>query len=97
MARTQTMVQLTDELIGRLDAEAERSGQSRSAFIRQVLFEHLAELDTSAKIEQWVEGYRRVPPGAVDEWGDLEAQGDSAGRRLARDLDDEDRRAGFEW
>ena len=57
----------------------------------------MAELDTSAKIEQWVEGYRRVPPGAVDEWGDLEAQGDSAGRRLARDLDDEDRRAGFEW
>lgn len=97
MARTQTMVQLSDELIERLDVEAQRAGQSRSAFIRQILSERLAELDTSAKIEQWIEGYRRIPPGVVDEWGDLEAAGDDAGRRLARDLDEDDRRAGFSW
>jgi hypothetical protein len=63
----------------------------------QVLSERLAELDTNAKIEQWVEGYRRIPPGTVDEWGDLEAEADDAGRRMARDLDEEERRAGFSW
>ncbi|HMS47271.1 ribbon-helix-helix domain-containing protein [Candidatus Neomicrothrix sp.] len=97
MSRTQTMVQLNDDLVERLDVEAKRAGQSRSAFIRQVLSERLAELDTNAKIEQWVEGYRRIPPGTVDEWGDLEAEADDAGRRMARDLDEEERRAGFSW
>ena len=91
------MVQLNDDLVERLDVEAKRAGQSRSAFIRQVLSERLAELDTNAKIEQWVEGYRRIPPGTGDEWGDLEAEADDAGRRMARDLDEEERRAGFSW
>lgn len=91
------MVQLTEQLVERLDMEATRAGQSRSAFIRQVLSERLAELDANARIERWVEGYRRIPPVTIDEWGDLEAQGDAAGRRLARDLDEEERRAGFSW
>ena len=77
------MVQLNDDLVERLDVEAKRAGQSRSAFIRQVLSERLAELDTNAKIEQWVEGYRRIPPGTVDEWGDLEAEANDPGSASA--------------
>ncbi|MGH9035673.1 MAG: CopG family transcriptional regulator, partial [Acidimicrobiia bacterium] len=42
MARTQTMVQLSDELIGLVDAEAARRGVSRSALIREAIAEHLA-------------------------------------------------------
>ena len=91
------MVQLNDELIARLDVEAERAGQSRSAFIRQVLSERLAELDTNAKIEQWIEGYRRIPPGSVDEWGDLDAEADRDGALLDRELDEEEHRPGCSW
>jgi predicted transcriptional regulator len=41
MGRVQTMVQLTDELVERLDREAARRGVSRSALIRSALEEFL--------------------------------------------------------
>ena len=37
MARTQTLVQLTDELLARLDAFRAREGRSRSEVIREAI------------------------------------------------------------
>jgi hypothetical protein len=97
MARTQTMVQLTDELVAELDREAARLGSSRSALIRDAVVTYLAQHSEAEKIRRYVEGYRRFPPGEPDEWGDLEAQADREHRVLSRRLEDEERAAGLEW
>jgi metal-responsive CopG/Arc/MetJ family transcriptional regulator len=61
MARTQTLVQLSDELLAELDARAARDGRSRSDLIRQAITEYLAG-DRDAEIDRRiVEGYRRRP------------------------------------
>lgn len=95
MARTQTMVQLTDELVRELDVAAERRGVSRSALIREAV-EALLQVDREAAIDRAiVAGYTRIPPGTPDEWGDVEADALVAGRRLGQRLDDEERDAGL--
>ncbi len=80
--RTQTLVQLTDELVELLDRRAAGRGLSRSALIREVLKEALKE-DRDAEISRRiVEGYRRVPQeSARDAWGDLDAWGETNARR----------------
>ncbi|NOX28859.1 MAG: ribbon-helix-helix protein, CopG family [Actinobacteria bacterium] len=97
MARTQTMVQLTDRLIDELDREAARLGASRSAVIRAAISAYLAEQSQATDVRRYVEGYRAKPPGLPDEWGDLESGADSQGRETALRLDAEDRAAGLEW
>lgn len=90
------MVQLTDELIAALDAEAQRLGVSRSAIIREAVEDHLrssSERELTAKI---VAGYTRVPPTTPDEWGSLERGGDVATRELAQRLDAEEQALGHE-
>jgi len=68
MARVQTMVQLSDDLVRMLDGEAARRGLSRSAVIREVLEESLAD-ERAAEIGRRIaEGYRRIPPATPDEW-----------------------------
>jgi predicted DNA-binding protein len=96
MARTQTMVQLTHELLSELDAEAAERGVSRSAVIREAIEAHLAEHRDDAIGRAIVEGYRRIPAGTPDEWGDLEHMADVAGRETAQRLDEEERAAGFD-
>lgn len=60
--RTQTLVQLNDELLAALDAMRERDGRSRSELIREAIERYLAE-DREAAIDRAiVEGYTRVPP-----------------------------------
>lgn len=80
--RTQTLVQLTDELVELLDRRAAGRGLSRSALIREVLTEALKE-DRDAEISRRiVEGYRRVPQeSARDAWGDLDAWSETNARR----------------
>ena len=78
MARTKTVVQLTDELVEQLDAESSRRGISRSALIREIVERYLSESSEATITARIVEGYRRVPPATPDEWGDLEQQGDQA-------------------
>jgi metal-responsive CopG/Arc/MetJ family transcriptional regulator len=61
VARTQTLVQLTDKLLAELDARAAREGRSRSELIREAITDYLngdreAELD-----RQIVDGYTRHP------------------------------------
>lgn len=97
MARTQTMVQLSDDLVKRLDEEAQQRQISRSALIRTVLTEFLATESLQAKIERWVEGYRRMPQPTIDEWGNLEEHGERETSAMMRELDAEEEAAGKSW
>lgn len=61
MARTQTLVQLSDDLVAQLDARVAREGRSRSELIREAVANYLAddrEADTDRRI---VEAYTRQP------------------------------------
>ncbi|MGC1850933.1 MAG: ribbon-helix-helix protein, CopG family [Solirubrobacterales bacterium] len=61
MARTQTLVQLSDELLRRLDERAAREGRSRSALIRDGIEEYLFD-EEEARIDREIrEGYERIP------------------------------------
>ena len=91
------MVQLTEEMVARLDAEAQRRGVSRSAVVREAVTAYLSQ-DREAELSRLiVEGYTRFPPGVPDEWGDLEAQADRSTRELNRRLEQEEKEAGLEW
>lgn len=62
MARTQTIVQLSDDLLAGLDARRAREGRSRSELIRDAIEAYLAD-DREAAIDRAiVDGYTRVPP-----------------------------------
>ena len=61
MARTQTLVQLSDELIAELDARAAREGRSRSELVREALTDYLHG-DREAEIDRLiVESYTSRP------------------------------------
>lgn len=91
MARTQTMVQLSDELVETLDRVAARRGGSRSGLIRELLWEGLGR-DRDALIgERIAAGYRRVPQGEPDEWGDVATSADTSTEEVLRRLDAEER------
>lgn len=69
MARQQTLVQLSDELLSLLDERAGREGISRSQLIRRAIEDHLAA-DREAAIDRAiVEGYTRQPQGP-DPWAE---------------------------
>jgi metal-responsive CopG/Arc/MetJ family transcriptional regulator len=89
IARKQTLVQLSDELVGLLDKVAARRGISRSALIREAVETHL-HYEREAEIDrQIVEAYTRMPQ-TEDElaWADaLTADG-------LRALEQEERRYG---
>ena len=62
MARTQTLVQLTDDLLERLDAFHAREHRSRSDVIREAIERYLAA-DREAEIDRLiVDAYTRQPP-----------------------------------
>jgi Arc/MetJ-type ribon-helix-helix transcriptional regulator len=94
MGRTQTMVQLTDQIIETLDREAVRRGVSRSALIREAVAAFLADAHEAEVTRRIVEGYTRVPAGMPDEWGAVEGHGDAATFELLQRLDDEESRQG---
>lgn len=78
--RTQTLVQLTDELVAELDACAGKRGESRSALIRRALRDYL-DADAARDADQrLVEGYTRIPDGEFD------AMHEQALRASMRDL-----------
>jgi metal-responsive CopG/Arc/MetJ family transcriptional regulator len=61
MARTQTLVQLSDDLLERLDALRARERRSRSDVIREAIERYLTA-DREAEIDrQIVEAYTRIP------------------------------------
>ena len=61
MARTQTLVQLSEKLLRRLDERAAREGRSRSALIRDAIEEYLYDEEEAEISRQIVEGYERIP------------------------------------
>ena len=72
MARTQTLVQFSDELLARLDGYRTREGRSRSDVIREAVERYLAD-DHEAQLDrQIVEAYTRQPPD--DAWSDEAAR-----------------------
>jgi Ribbon-helix-helix protein, copG family len=97
MARSETLVQLTDELVGKLDREASQRNCSRSALIRLAVERFLDAESIAAKEAAWIEGYRRVPQYQPDELGDLAAQLDAARRAMSARLDAEEEAAGWSW
>ena len=72
MARTQTLVQLSDELLERLDSYRGREGRSRSEVVREAIERYL-EADRDAEIDRLlVDAYSRPPP--EDLWTDHAAR-----------------------
>jgi metal-responsive CopG/Arc/MetJ family transcriptional regulator len=61
MARTQTLVQLSDELLRRLDERAAREGRSRSALIRDAIEGYLYDEEQARFDREIREGYERIP------------------------------------
>lgn len=62
MARTQTLVPLSDQLLAQLDARAARDGRNRPELFREALADYLAgnrETDIDRRI---VEAYTHQPP-----------------------------------
>jgi len=61
MTRTQTLVQLNEELLRRLDERAAREGRSRSALIREAIEAYMYDARSAEIDRQIVEGYERMP------------------------------------
>lgn len=75
MARTQTLVQLTEGLLRRLDERAAREGRSRSALIRDAIEAYLHDEERERITREIVEGYERIPPTEEEmAWAEREAR-----------------------
>jgi predicted DNA-binding protein len=61
MTRKQTLVQLSQELLDRLDERAAREGRSRSALIREAIEAHLHDEERDRISREIVAGYERMP------------------------------------
>jgi metal-responsive CopG/Arc/MetJ family transcriptional regulator len=82
VARAQTLVQLTDELVALLDARAAAEGVSRSRLIRELLEQALSDDRRAARSRRIVAGYAAAPQqDARDAWGDLDEWTDANTRR----------------
>ncbi len=88
------MVQLSDDLVEMLDRVAARRGASRSGLIRELLWEGLRHDRETIIGERIVAGYRRLPQGEPDDWGDVAASADASTEEVLRRLDAEERVAG---
>lgn len=64
MARAQTLVQLTDELLAALDQVAVATGRSRSDLIREAIDHYLGAAAAVEVDRRIVEGYTRTPQEA---------------------------------
>jgi len=61
MARREVLVQLDDDLVGRLDALAQRVGTSRSELLRRGALAVLQAAELAEADQELVEAYRRQP------------------------------------
>jgi predicted transcriptional regulator len=67
MARRQTLIQLDDARLAALDERAAASGRSRSDLVREAIDLLLCTGDAAAIDAAIVEGYRKHPPGELDD------------------------------
>lgn len=61
VTRTQTLVQLNEELLRRLDERAAKEGRSRSALIRDAIEAYLYDEEKARIDREIIEGYKRFP------------------------------------
>jgi len=61
LPRIQTLVQLTEELLRRLDERAAREGRSRSSLIREAIEAYMYDEEQAEITRQIIEGYERIP------------------------------------
>lgn len=87
-------MQLTEAQVVALDVLAARRRVSRSALIRSAVDGILADDRERHLAEEIVAGYRRIPPGEPDAWGDVEAALDQNTLETLQRVADEERRAG---
>jgi metal-responsive CopG/Arc/MetJ family transcriptional regulator len=66
VSRTQTLVQLSEDLLRRLDERAAREGRSRSALIREAIAAYLHDEENARFDREIREGYERIPETAAD-------------------------------
>lgn len=67
MSRTQTIVQLNQVLLARLDERAARESRSRSALIRTAIERYLEDELAAEADRRIVEGYRRLPQTPLED------------------------------
>jgi predicted DNA-binding protein len=99
MSRTQTMVQLNEDLLERLDRRVSASGVSRSQLIREAIEAYLTADQAALTDRLIVDGYQRMPQGGefdADEWGDLGRISSALTANQMRRLNEEERAAGFD-
>lgn len=77
MARKQVLVQLTDELVEKLDELGEQTGRSRSAMVRDAVERYVVRESDAEKDRRLIEGYTRFPPD-----GEFDADAEENLRRL---------------
>ncbi len=98
MARAQTMVQLTENLVERLDDRAARTGVSRSQLVREAVEEFLTADRKELIDQQIVDGYTRMPQVDeydTDEWADFDKQLTALTAKQMQQLNREEREAGY--
>ncbi len=74
VARQETLVQLTDELVARLDERAAKEGRSRSELIRQAVEQFLYDERRAAIDAAILEAYTRQPQPEHDPWAEAAAR-----------------------
>lgn len=75
VSRTQTIVQLNEALLARLDERAARESRSRSALIRAAIERYLEDELAADVDRRMVDGYTRVPQTAIEgEWAEAGAR-----------------------
>lgn len=62
MPRKQVLVQLTDELVEKLDELGEQLGRSRSSIVRDAVERYVLTESEAEKDRRLIEGYTRYPP-----------------------------------
>jgi hypothetical protein len=68
MARKQVIVQLDEDLVRELDAEANLDGVSRSEIIRRAAHRYLEDAAEREADRVYAEAYRRIPQS--EDWND---------------------------
>lgn len=70
--RSQTLLQLSDDLVDELDRRAAALGVSRSKLVRDLLWQGLGTARRSERSAAMLEAYQRMPQSdGRDDWGDL--------------------------
>lgn len=64
--RVQTLVQLSDKLLRRLDERAAREGRSRSALVRDAIEAYLYDEEKARIDREIIAGYERIPETAEE-------------------------------